>query len=55
MKKGLINPKSSVLHGRFVTVKGICMVSLMLVILHKWTVFIQHLMNILSGGESIIE
>ncbi|MFW2691510.1 hypothetical protein ACN6L8_01925, partial [Staphylococcus aureus] len=25
------------------------------VILHKWTVFIQHLMNILSGGESIIE
>ncbi|HGZ6491126.1 TPA: hypothetical protein ACOF15_002088, partial [Staphylococcus aureus] len=22
---------------------------------HKWTVFIQHLMNILSGGESIIE
>ncbi|MDA2793169.1 hypothetical protein, partial [Staphylococcus aureus] len=26
-----------------------------LVILHKWTVFIQHLMNILSGGESIIE
>ncbi|MCL7515709.1 hypothetical protein, partial [Staphylococcus aureus] len=21
----------------------------------KWTVFIQHLMNILSGGESIIE
>ncbi|HDA2135141.1 TPA: hypothetical protein O4499_002439 [Staphylococcus aureus] len=56
MKKGLINPKLSVLHGRFVTVKeGICMVSLMLVILHKWTVFIQHLMNILSGGESIIE
>ncbi|HDP4586170.1 TPA: hypothetical protein P6Q07_001651 [Staphylococcus aureus] len=51
MKKGLINPKLSVLHGRFVTVK----VSLMLVILHKWTVFIQHLMNILSGGESIIE
>ncbi|ATN60454.1 TPA: hypothetical protein PJ672_001654 [Staphylococcus aureus] len=55
MKKGLINPKLSVLHGRFDTVKGICMVSLMLVILHKWTVFIQHLMNILSGGESIIE
>ncbi len=55
LKKGLINPKLSVLHGRFVTVKGICMVSLMLVILHKWTVFIQHLMNILSGGESIIE
>ncbi|MDT3872090.1 hypothetical protein B8A17_10670, partial [Staphylococcus aureus] len=25
MKKGLINPKLSVLHGRFVTVKGICM------------------------------
>ncbi|MCL7443929.1 hypothetical protein M8386_14800, partial [Staphylococcus aureus] len=24
MKKGLINPKLSVLHGRFVTVKGIC-------------------------------
>ncbi|HGZ6491404.1 TPA: hypothetical protein ACOF15_002373, partial [Staphylococcus aureus] len=23
MKKGLINPKLSVLHGRFVTVKGI--------------------------------
>ncbi|MDQ7185331.1 hypothetical protein RCF45_11815, partial [Staphylococcus aureus] len=31
---------------RFVTVKGICMVSLMLVILHKWTVFIQHLINL---------
>ncbi len=55
LKKGLINPKLSVLHGRFVTVKVICMVSLMLVILHKWTVFIQHLMNILSGGEYIIE
>ncbi|HAR7070674.1 TPA: hypothetical protein I2T10_001372, partial [Staphylococcus aureus] len=38
MKKGLIIPKLSALYGRFVTVKGICMVSLMLVILHKWTV-----------------
>ncbi|MCD2486785.1 hypothetical protein [Staphylococcus aureus] len=55
MKKGLINPKLSALHGRVVTVKRICMVSLMLVILHKWPVFIQHLMNILSGGVSIIE
>ncbi|MDN8732265.1 hypothetical protein Q0L71_13425, partial [Staphylococcus aureus] len=40
-KKVLINPKLIVLHVRLVTVKGICMVSLMFVILHKWTVFIQ--------------